>query len=90
MRYKTKPFEIEAILWEGGDYKCLDDFCGMNWGRADVKGLPNFEEKENVVVWNTLEKQWLHLPLGYYLIRGMKGELYPCEPEVFNSKYQPL
>lgn len=88
MKYRKKPVVIDAIKWEGGDYECLNDFCGLNWGRADSQDMPDFEEKENVVVWNTKEKQFLHVPVGYWLIRGIEGELYPCEPKIFEQTYE--
>ena len=77
---------IEAIQWEGGDYECLNDFCGLNWSRADAKDVEGPPDKENVVVWNTKEKQWLNLPLGHWLIRGLGGELYPCAPDIFAAR----
>lgn len=92
MRYRKKPVIIDAIRWEGGQYTCLEDFCGMNWGRADAKdvdwtGLP---EKENVVLWNTQERQWLLCPVGHWIIRGVYGELYPCSPMVFDETYEKV
>ena len=48
----------------------------------------NFEDVENVVVWNMLEKQWLNVPVGHWIIRGRRGELYSCEPKVFEKTYE--
>lgn len=89
MRYRKKPVVIDAIRWEGGDYKCLNDFCGHNWGRADAKDETGPPDEENVVVWNIKEKQWLNMPLGHWLIRGLGGELYPCAPDIFAASYEP-
>lgn len=89
MKYRKKPVVIDAIRWTGGDYECLNDFCGLNWGRADAHDMANFESTENVVLWNTAERQWLHCPLGHWVIRGVKGELYPCEPSIFDATYEP-
>lgn len=88
MRYKAKPVFVEAILWQGGLNDCLDDFCGRNWNRADAVDERGPNDTENVVVWNVKEKQWLNLPVGHYLIRGIAGELYPCDPEIFLQKYE--
>lgn len=90
MKFRKKPVVIEAILWEGGDYKCLEDFCGHNWGRNDAKDTSGPEDGEGVVVWNIKEKQWLHMPVGHWLIRGICGELYPCDPEIFVATYDAV
>lgn len=26
---------------------------------------------------------------GDYIIRGLRGEYYPCKPDVFQKKYEP-
>jgi len=87
--FRTKPVVIEAIRWMGGDYEILTVFCGRNWSRADAVdevGPPN--DPEGVVVYNPLESQWLNVPVGHWIIRGIRGELYPCDPDVFNKTYE--
>lgn len=87
-QYRKKPIVIEAMRWEGGDYECLKKFCGLNWNRADAVDERGPNDKENVVVFNPLEDQWLNVPVGHWIIRGVKGELYPCDPEVFDATYE--
>lgn len=88
MKFRKKPVIIEAVQWNGGDFEFLNDFCGRNWTRADAVDEQGPDDKENVVVYNTAEKQWLNLPLGYWLIRGVQGELYPCKPDIFDQTYE--
>ncbi len=88
MDYIKKPVKVQAILWEGGEYECLNEFCGKNWARADAVDEFGPDDKENVVVWNTMEKQYLNLPVGFWLIRGVRGEFYPCEPNIFKETYE--
>lgn len=26
---------------------------------------------------------------GWWIIRGVKGEFYPCDPEIFEATYEP-
>ena len=87
-RFRKKPVIVEARQWTGGDYIWLTDFCGQNWARADVHDMA-YADPEQVIVFNSQEHQWLHLPVGHWLIRGVKGELYPCSPEVFEMTYEP-
>lgn len=37
----------------------------------------------------TLEGQMVGPP-GHYLIRGVEGELYPCDPGIFAKTYEPV
>jgi hypothetical protein len=89
MKVRKKPVVVDAILWMGGDYSCLDEFCGRNWTRADAVDM-SYEDQEQVVLWNTKERQYLHCPTGHWVIRGIDGELYPCSPDVFDRTYEPL
>lgn len=88
MKFRKKPLVIEAERWLGGDYGWLGKFCGQNWGRADAKGYQQPCDEEQVVVFNSEEQCWLHVPVGHWLIRGIKGELYPCAPAVFQATYE--
>ena len=90
-KYRKKPVVIDAVKWDGGDYTHLQKFCGLNWGRADahdVAWTPP-DDDEWVVVWNTMGSQWLCCPKGHWIIRGLEGELYPCDPDVFAATYEP-
>jgi hypothetical protein len=90
-RYRKRPVEIDAVQWTGGDYKWLNYFAGLNWGRADAHDVEwNHEDGEQIVVWNTLEQMWIPVPVGHWVIRGVRGELYPCEPAVFAATYEPV
>lgn len=88
--FRKKPVVIEAIQWLGGGMEPLYRFCGMHWGRADAHDVawgPS-DDGEQVVIWNTLEQQWICCPKGHCVIRGVAGELYPCDPEVFERTYE--
>ena len=88
--FRKKPVVVLAMQWKGGDYKCLEDFCGRNWNRADAVDEAGPADAENVVVWNTAESQWLNVPVGHWIVRGIHGELYPCKPDIFAATYEPV
>ena len=90
MKFRKKPVVIDAIQWVGGDYKCLNDFCGHEWNRADAVDEVGPDDSENVVVFNKEESQWLNVPVGHWIIRGVHGEYYPCSPLVFEQTYEPV
>jgi len=89
-RYRKKPVEVSAMRWIGGPWECLNTFCGRNWSRADAVDETGPQDPENVVVWNSRENQWLNVPVGHWIIRGVVGEFYPCDPHVFEATYEPV
>ena len=32
----------------------------------------------------------LHISDGDWIIRGIKGEYYPCKPDIFEATYEPV
>lgn len=41
-------------------------------------------------VYDVLHDTWVGVKRGQFIIRGTKGEFYPCDPEVFEMKYEPM
>ena len=38
---------------------------------------------------NTLEGT-MYAKVGDWIIRGVKGEFYPCKPDIFEATYEPV
>jgi len=60
--------------------------------------VPKFRKKPVVIeAWQTdravtietLEGTMVALP-GDWIIRGVKGEMYPCKPDIFEATYEPV
>lgn len=85
MRYKKKPVVIEAIQWDGSEEGAInissqEEFEGM----LDFKsgGFDGFYIK-------TLEGL-MQVSKDDYVIRGVKGEFYPCKPDIFELTYDKI
>lgn len=78
-RYRTMPCEIEAIQFTGTDENKIElhRFMGFQY-YVDGNG--------NVVI-PTLEGNMI-ASIGDYIIKGLRGEFYPCKPDVFEKKYE--
>jgi hypothetical protein len=91
MKFAARRVVIEAIQWNGGSMKPLDDFCDRNWSRADAVGAEywpsDIADKEQVVIRNQALQAWLPLPVGWWIVRGVQGELTPCSPDTFPIYY---
>lgn len=78
MRYKTKPCEIEAVQWTGENLTDILRFANTQ----------NIDITSGVLIIKTLEGDMV-ASTGDYIIRGLRGEYYPCKPDVFHAKYEP-
>lgn len=85
-KFRKKPVEIDAVQWDGTEAgtKAVFEFCQSR----DVfycEGPGGLREMEIV----TLEGR-MTASAGDWIIRGIKGELYPCKPDIFEASYDPV
>ena len=87
-KYRKKPVEIEAFQYDG-DFMNKDGYYYVpGWAvNAKLEGVLYFEDGELFV--NTLEGRH-HASVGDYIIKGVKGELYPCKPDIFEMTYEEV
>lgn len=78
--YRKKPVEIEAIQFTGENVQEIGRFAGLD---AQIVG------REKALQIQTLEGL-LKVSPGDYVIRGVKGEHYPCKPDIFEQTYDPV
>lgn len=82
-KYRKKPVEIEAVLWDGNKVSETTP-----WISEALKNDTIMRYGDKVVI-RTLEGQLFANP-GDYIIKGVKGELYPCKPDIFNETYEKV
>lgn len=78
MRFRKKPVVIEAFKW-------MHDEVPTWW--TEAKGL-RIDVSTGSVFIPTLEGMHEARP-GDFIIQGVKGELYPCKPDIFELTYEP-
>lgn len=76
MRFMKKPVIVEAEQYtDSGELPFLE------------LGVVEFDEGANRQYVNTLEgKMWVND--GDWIIKGVKGEFYPCKPDIFAETYE--
>ena len=88
--YRKKPVEIEAFKL-GVD--CIPDWFMDAVTANEVilhgtsRGFDHIPDTNADI--HTLEG-WHHANYGDYIIRGVKGELYPCKPDIFDMTYEAV
>lgn len=93
MKYRKKPVVIEAIQWTCNNLKEVMDFIG-----SEFKYEENTEYATNKFVYFNITKRLLlhtlegtmEVSKGDYIIKGVKGEFYPCKPDIFEITYEEL
>lgn len=77
--YKKKPVIVQAIQYTGLEsYPAVCEFTG--WLHRIVP--------DGIVI-TTLEGN-MTASIGDYIIRGVKGEFYPCKPDIFAATYETI
>ena len=84
-QYRKKPVIIEAVQFDGLNPTEIKDFVGENCEVEiyDNKVTPPVAR----IVIHTLEGN-MEVSKGDYVIKGVKGEFYPCKPDIFQQTYE--
>ena len=87
IQYRKKPVIIEAVVYTGSS-TCQADI--EDWMRTgEYKQSQVVTCDFNPMFIGTLEGVHKASP-GDYIIKGIKGEFYPCKPDIFEATYERL
>ena len=84
--YVKRPVEVQAVQWDGYNYGEIREFVGSVGDRIlTLRGSYNDPD----LIIHTLEGDH-HASVGDYIISGVKGEFYPCKPDIFEQTYKEV
>lgn len=100
-KYRKKPVVIDALQLRWNTWNEMCDFVGV--GKL-TEGKPEgcFVKADGSAVndgGDPNDRIGLHIPtleglmLGVqddWIIKGVKGEFYPCKPDIFAATYEPV
>jgi hypothetical protein len=84
-RFRKKPVEIEARQWiDGNGFRIVSwiESGGVS-ARLDRSGPTSY------IVIATLEGD-MRADHNDWIIQGVKGEFYPCKPDIFEATYEAV
>jgi hypothetical protein len=102
-QFRKKPVVIEAVQWDGANADEVVKWAQGDWEKPTPfapKGKSIWIKQKVLdadahpveclwfLVIPTLEGDHEAAP-GDWIIRGIKGELYPCKPDIFAATYEP-
>ena len=88
MKYRKKPVVIEAIQWDGS-WDSMEAIK-TSWPEMQVCASTLHPPSKTVRDWSIRTLEGSHqVSVGDYVIKGVKGEFYPCKPDIFEMTYEP-
>lgn len=91
-KYRKKPVVVEAIQWTGSNLEEVRNFVGSDLIEDYVELFDIKRELKKMLVSiaiDTLEGT-MRVDYGDYIIKGIKGEFYPCELDIFKQTYDEV
>ena len=83
MKFRKKPVIIDAVQWDGHN---IEDILLL--GEESKRQVQEDVFSDKLFI-HTLEG--VHeANLGDWIIKGVKGEIYPCKPDIFEMTYEPV
>lgn len=81
MRFRKKPVVVEAERFDGTEEHAA---------KLGLRAIAVYEERgaPKKFFVDTLEGR-MRIVAGEWLITGVKGEKYPCKPDIFEATYEP-
>lgn len=93
-KYRKKPVVIDAEELTSKSIKKVYEFIHGKLSDFTFIESQKFEDYEQLVCENGMQIQTLEgtmtAQLGDFVIKGVKGEFYPCKPDIFASTYEKI
>jgi len=87
MNYRKKPVVIQAIQWDG-TLSGRDDILAV-FKDIDTCAMSSKPSENKCYSWHIRTLEGSHeVSHGDFIIRGVKGEYYPCKPDIFAMTYE--
>lgn len=99
MRFRKKPVVVEAFQmtaerrWDNSEWPIwLHEAWntgpgeGGMWPDPDIPDNPGYDSAAELIC-GTLEGV-VRIDWGDWIIQGVKGEIYPCKPDIFEMTYE--
>lgn len=82
-KYTKIPVEIEAMQWTRNT--TMREMYEFTNGLTKINDVGDEFE-----VYDRLHDTWVKFGWDDYIIKGVKGEFYPCAKDVFEETYKPV
>ena len=81
-RYIKKPIPVEAVFLTKENLKEVRDWIRKETGKRENAAI---KEEIGLLIFRTLEGVQRAYAGKHYIVKGVKGEFYPVEKEIFEK-----
>lgn len=86
MSYRKKPIVVEAWQWLGSGFQADAPAWVLDYSHGVSKSQVRVRQDGKLSV-PTLEGD-MTADTRDWLIQGVRGEVYPCKPDIFEATYE--
>ena len=86
-KFRKRPVVIEAVQFDGTPLGAIKVFEHFNVPGGKFR--PDHDLRTGTLLIPTLEGDHTASP-NDWIIQGIKGEFYPCKPDIFAATYEPV
>ena len=86
--YRQKPIVIEAVRFTGSGGSC-DEVLAFVGGPDPKRCVWKLTTNDGGWI-VTLEGNTVEFRRGDWILKGVKGEFYPCKPDIFEATYEAV
>lgn len=87
-RFVTRRVEINALQWTGDNFEEMFEWTDGSFKKADR--TQRLDPAFTGEVWDFLHGTWIGVKDGQWIVKGVKGEYYPCDDATFHWKYEEV
>lgn len=80
MKFRKKPVVIDAIQWTGNNLNEIREFTNDPFAGKWTTTRIGITTLEGI----------MEASLNDWIIKGVKGEFYPCKPDIFKETYDQV
>jgi hypothetical protein len=91
MKYRKKPVVVEAFRFDGDLKNSNGEWHVPAWAvKAFEDGIIFYGIEDPCELYIKTLEGVHHVSVDDYIIQGVKGELYPCKPDIFKKTYEKV
>lgn len=79
-KYRKLPVVIEALQYTGDNYEEVCEYVGETTLSSDIYKR----------LWIQSLEGWVKVSVGSYIVKGIKGEFYPCRGDIFRELHEEV